>query len=101
MMVDQQLLGRVLKDAMKAGRYAIGAKEVVSEMKASKVVITSTSLTGKLSEELASEAAKNKVPVVSVAKTSAQLGRMIGRPYSVSAIALRNVSEQDLSALQV
>jgi large subunit ribosomal protein L30e len=99
-MVDQQILGRVLKEAMKAGKYTLGTKEVVSEVKSSKIVIAASSISGKAGEKLKAEAEKNKVPVVILDKNSAQLGRLLGRPYKVSAIALRQVSDSDLRQLQ-
>ncbi len=99
-MVDQQILGRVLKDAMKGGKFTLGTREVISEVKSSKVVIAASSMAGKAGEPLKAEAEKNKVPVVILDKNSAQLGRLLGRPYKVSAIALRQITESDLRQLQ-
>ena len=99
-MVDQQLLGRVLKEAMKTGKYTLGAKEVLSEVKSSKVVIAASGLAGKPGEAIRSEAQKNNVPLVLLDRNSMQLGRLLGRPYRVSAIAIRSISESDLRSLQ-
>jgi ribosomal protein L30E len=98
---DQQVLARVLKEAMKSGKYTIGTKEVISELKSAKMVIAASTLTGRDSEGLglAVEAEKNKVPIVKIDKSSAQLGRMLGRPFRVSAIALRVVAEGDFRQL--
>jgi ribosomal protein L30E len=100
-MGDQQVLARVLKEAVKTGKYTIGTKEVISELKSAKMVIAASTLSIVESEEggLVKEAEKNKVPVVKIDKSSAQLGRMIGRPYRVSAIALRVVAEGDFRQL--
>ena len=84
-MVDQQLLGRVLKEAMKSGKYTLGTKEVVSEVKSSKLVIAAAALPGKSGKQLRDEAEKNKVPLIVLDRNSAQLGRLLGRPYKVSA----------------
>jgi large subunit ribosomal protein L30e len=99
-MVDQQLLGRVLKEAMKSGKYTLGTKEVVSEVKSSKLVIAASVLPGKSGQRLKEEAEKNKVPLLVLDKNSAQLGRLLGRPYKVSAVAIRSISESDLRQLQ-
>jgi len=99
-MVDQQALGRVLKEAMKGGKYTLGTKEVFSEVKSSKIVIAASTVSGKAGEALRQEAEKNKVPMVTIDKNSAQLGKLLGRPYKVSAIALRQISESDLRSLQ-
>jgi ribosomal protein L30E len=98
-MVDQQALGRVLKEAMKGGKYTVGTKEVISEMKSAKLVIAAGTPSNVGGGALAAEAAKNKVPVVRVDRSSSQLGRMLGRPYKVSAVGLRVVAESDLRLL--
>jgi len=99
-MVDQQTLGRVLKEAMKGGKYTLGTKEVLSEVKSSKVVIAASSAVGPSGDKLRLETEKNKVPLVVLDKNSAQLGKLLGRPYKVSAVALRQVTESDLRQLQ-
>ncbi len=99
-MVDQQVLGRVLKEAMKTGKYTLGTREVISEVKSSKVVIAAGSLPGKAGRQVREEAEKNKVPLVILDRNSAQLGRLLGRPYRVSAVAIRSISDSDLRQLQ-
>jgi large subunit ribosomal protein L30e len=99
-MADQQVLGRVLKEAMKAGKYSIGTKEVLAEIKSAKVVIAASSLKPSAGDALSREAEKNRVPVVRIDKNSAQLGRMLGRPYKVSAVGIRSASEADVKQLQ-
>ncbi len=98
---DQQALARVLKEAMKSGKYTIGTKEVISELKSAKMVIAASTLNEKSGDEggLLKEAEKSKVPVVRIDKSSAQLGKMVGRPFRVSAIALRVVAEVDFREL--
>jgi large subunit ribosomal protein L30e len=98
---DQQVLARVLKEALKSGKYTIGTKEVISELKSAKMVVAASTLSAGSKEEggLISEAAKNKVPIVSIDRSSAQLGRMLGKPYRVSAISLRVVAEGDFRQL--
>jgi ribosomal protein L30E len=100
-MGDQQVLARVLKEAIKSGKYTIGTKEVISELKSAKMVVAASTLSDAGSEEggLISEAEKSKVPIVKIDKSSAQLGRMLGRPFRVSAIALRVVAEGDYRQL--
>ena len=99
-MVDQQVLGRVLKEAMKSGKYTLGTKEVMGEVKSSKLVIAASSITPTVGNRLRLETEKSKVPLLVLDRNSAQLGRLLGRPYKVSAVALRSVSDSDLRALQ-
>jgi len=98
---DQQVVARILKEAVKTGKYTIGTKEVISELKSSKLVIAASTISSLGSPEggLLKEAEKNKVPVVKIDKSSAQLGRMMGKPFRVSAIALRVVAEGDFRQL--
>ena len=98
---DQQVLARILKEAVKSGKYTIGTKEVISELKSAKMVIAASTISSMNSEEggLVKEAEKSKVPVVRIDKSSAELGRMLGRPFRVSAIALRVVAEGDFRQL--
>ncbi len=100
-MGDQQVIARVLKEAMKTGKYTIGTKEVISELKSSKMVIAASTISSENAAEdgLVMQAEKNKVPVVRIDKSSAELGRMIGRPFRVSAISLRVVAEGDFRQL--
>ncbi len=96
---SEPVLGRVFKDAMKSGKCTLGTKEVIGEMKSSKVVVASKSASASSKAQLTAEAAKNKVPLVYVDRTSAQLGKMLGRPFRVSAIGLRVISDNDLRQL--
>jgi ribosomal protein L30E len=98
---DQQVLARILKEAMKSGKYTIGTKEVISDLKSAKMVVAASTISSRDSEEggLVKEAEKSKVPIVKIDKSSAQLGKMIGRPFRVSAIALRVVAEGDYRQL--
>jgi ribosomal protein L30E len=98
---DQQVLARVLKEALKSGKFTIGTKEVISELKSSKMVIAASTIASTASAYggLLKEAEKHNVPVVKIDKSSAQLGKMLGRPFRVSAIALRVVAEGDFRQL--
>ena len=98
---DQQVLARVIKEAIKTGKFTIGTKEVISELKSSKLVITASTISslGSPAGGLLKEAEKNKVPVVQIDKSSSQLGRLMGKPFRVSAIALRVVAEGDFRQL--
>ena len=98
-MVDTAQLSKVLKDAMKGGKSALGAKESIAGVKGSKAVLCTRSLPPSLGEKLREEAKKHNVPVVELTQSSAELARLIGRPYKVSAMALRNVSDSGVKQL--
>jgi large subunit ribosomal protein L30e len=98
-LVDSAQLLKVLKDAMKGGKSAVGAKESIAAVKGSKAVLCTRSIPAALGARLRDEAKKHGVPVVELTQSSAELARMIGRPYKVSAIAVRNVSDSDVKLL--
>ena len=98
-MVDSAQLSKVLKDAMKGGKSAVGAKESMAAVKGSKAVLCTRSIPAKLGAKLREEARKHGVPVVELTQSSAELAKMVGKPYRVSAIAVRNVSDSDIKLL--
>ncbi len=97
--MDTASLSKVLKDAMKSGKYAMGAKESIAGMKGAKALLFTRSVPPVLGAKLKAEAKKHNVPLVELPMTSAELAKMLGRPYKVSAVALRSVSEADLKGL--
>jgi large subunit ribosomal protein L30e len=97
--VENAFLSKVLKEAMKGGKSAVGAKESIAGVKGSKAVLCTRSIPSSMGAKLREEAKKHGVPVVELPKSSVELARMVGRPYKVSAMALRNVSESDVKQL--
>ena len=81
------------------GKSAVGAKESISSMKGTKVLLFTRSVPPGLGSKLKAEAEKHGVPVVELPQTSSELARMVGRPYRVSAIALRSVGDADVKQL--
>ena len=97
--MDSAQLSKVLKDAMKGGKSAVGAKESIAAVKGSKAILCTRSIPATLGAKLREEAKKHGVPVVELPQSSAELARMVGKPYRVSAIAIRNVSDSDIKLL--
>lgn len=98
-MVDNAQLSKVLKDAVKGGKSSFGAKDAIAAVKGSKGVLVTKSIPPDLGVKLREEANKHGVPVVELTLSSAELARMVGKPYKVSAMALRNVSDTDVKQL--
>ncbi len=98
-MVETPVLSRILKEAMKGGKSTVGAKETIASMKGAKALLFTRSVPPRLGAKLRAEAEKNGVPVVEVGISSAELARMLGRPYRVSAMALKSISEADVKQL--
>ena len=98
-MVDNATLAKILKEAMKSGKSVFGAKEAMADMKGSKALLCTKSVPKSMGEKLRAAAEKSEVPVVELAITSAELARMVGKPYKVSTIALKSVGEADMKQL--
>jgi large subunit ribosomal protein L30e len=98
-MVEPAQVSKTLKEAMKSGKYSLGAREVLTSIKGSKAIIFTKSVPLVIAVRLREAAQKQGVPVIDLNATSAELARMIGRPYKVSAMALRSLSEADLKQL--
>ena len=98
-MVDSAHLSKVLKEAMKGGKSAVGAKESIAAVKGSKGILLTKSVPPALGARLRDEAKEHGVPVIELSQSSTELARLMGRPYKVSAVALRNVSDADLKQL--
>ncbi len=98
-MVDTALLSKFLKEAMKGGKSAVGAKESMASMKGSKAVLCARSLPADLLAKVKKEAEKQGVPVVELQQTSAELAALVGRPYRVSTVAVKGVSDSDVKQL--
>ncbi len=98
-MAEPAQVSKTLKEVMKSGKYSLGAREVLTSMKGSKAVICTKSVPYAVKARLREEAQKLGVPVIDLNATSAELARMIGRPYKVSAMAVRSLSESDLKQL--
>ncbi len=98
-LADTAQLQKVLKDALKGGKSAVGAKESIAGVKGSKGVLITRSIPSALGSKLRDEANKYNVPVVELQQSSAELARLVGKPYKVSAMALRNVSDSDVRLL--
>jgi large subunit ribosomal protein L30e len=98
-MVEAALLNRVLKDAMKSGKSAVGVKESLAAVKGSKAILCTRSVPEALGGRLRTEAKKQEVPVLELEMSSSELARLVGRPYRVSAVALKGVSDADVNQL--
>jgi ribosomal protein L30E len=97
--VEHAQLSKILKGAMKGGKYAIGAKEAIAGMKGAKAVVCTRSLPAGLGAKLREEAKKHNASVIEPDISSVELARMIGKPYRVSALVLKSLGEAELKQL--
>ncbi len=98
-MIDEKTLSKTLTGVAKTGKYIAGYKEVWKSVKGSKVVITSSSLTNDETKKLQEACNAATVPFLQVPVTSVGLGRALGKQFRVSALAVKNQGDANLSAI--
>ena len=92
-------LEKALTDAIKARKRILGTKQIVSNMKDSKLVVISKSIPTMSAEKIEKTAQENNVPLVHFNDTSIILGKLCGLPFRVSAISLSTLSSTNIQAI--
>ena len=92
-------LEKALTEAIKARKRILGTKQIVSNMKDSKLVVISKSIPTISAEKIEKTAQENNVPLVHFNDTSIILGKLCGLPFRVSAISLSTVSNTNVQAI--
>ena len=92
-------LEKIIKEAKSSNKYKEGIKEVKSNIKGSKLIIVSSSLNDADEEFLEKTSKDHKVPIYHYNDNSIKLGKLFNRPYRISAVAIKAVSEDDINAL--
>jgi len=97
--LSEKALGDFFSKVMKTGRYHIGLREVLKNLKDARLVVVSSSLS---EEELASieEGLKGRsVPLIRYEGDSVKLGRVCGLPFRVKAVSVRHPGEASIRKL--
>jgi large subunit ribosomal protein L30e len=97
--VDEKYLEKTLKTVMKSGKYVIGVKEVSKSVRGSKVVLYCTSTTGPKIDDLLAECGASNIPTFRFEPGSVKLGKLCGKNFRVSALAIKSAGEADLRSL--
>lgn len=86
---------RIIKSAVKSGRVYFGAKQATQTAKNGNAVsiILATNAPSSTVDEVKRYAEQNGIPVFSYAGRSVDLGRLCGRPFSVSVLTVRTLSD--------
>ena len=92
-------LEKALTDAIKARKRILGTKQIVSNIKDSKLIVISKSIRTMSAEKIEKTAQENNVPLVHFNDTSIILGKLCGLPFRVSAISLSTVSNTNVQAI--
>ena len=92
-------LEKIIKEAKSSNKYKEGIKEVKSNIKGTKLIIVSTSVNNADKQSLEKSSKEYKVPIYYYGENSIKLGRLFNKPYRISTVVLKGVSEEDISAL--
>ncbi len=92
-------LEKIIKEAKSSNKYKEGVKEVRSNVKGSKLIIVSTSLSNIDKQFIEEHCKELKVPIYYYGDSSIKLGRLFNRPYRISTVALKSVVDEDVNAL--
>ena len=94
-----KLLEKALTDAIKERKRTLGAKQIVSSMKSSKLVVISQSVPIKITKKIEESAQNDNVPLIRFNDTSVILGKLCGLQFRVSAISLSSLSNPNVQAI--
>jgi|SRR5579872_6372907 len=94
-----KLLEKIIKDAMDDKKCSLGAKEVISSTKNSKLIILSQSIPKNILQKIQETATNSKVPTLNFNGSSVELGRLCGTQFRISALSLKTLSETNLKSL--
>jgi large subunit ribosomal protein L30e len=92
-------LEKALTNAIKERKRTLGAKQVISSMGKSKLVVISKSVPSEISQKIVESAQNNDVPLLHFHDTSVILGKLCGLQFSVSAISINSLSNTNVQAI--
>jgi large subunit ribosomal protein L30e len=94
-----KLLEKVIKEAMDDNKCSLGAKEVVTSMKSSKLIILSDSVPKNILQKIYETAKTSKIPTMNFKGSSVTLGRLCGTQFRISALSLKSLSDANLKSI--
>jgi len=94
-----KLLEKVIKEAMEDNKCSLGAKEVVTSIKNSKLVILSDSVPKNKLQKIHETAKNSKISILNFKGSSVALGRLCGTQFRISALSLKTLSDTNLKSI--
>ena len=94
-----KLLEKALTNAIKERKRTLGAKQIISSMKNSKLVVISQSVPTKTAKKIEESAQNNNVPLIHFNDTSLILAKLCGLQFRVLAISLSSLSNTNVQAI--
>ena len=94
-----KLLEKALTSAIKERKRTLGAKQIISSIEKSKLIVISQSVPSEISQKIEESAQNNDVPLLHFHNTSVVLGKLCGLQFSVSVISINSLSDTNVQAI--
>ena len=94
-----KLLEKALTNAIKERKRTLGAKQIMSSIEKSKLIVISQSVPSEISQKIEESAQNNDVPLLHFHNTSVILGKLCGLQFSVSVISINSLSDTNVQAI--
>ena len=94
-----KILEKALKDALKEDKITMGAKQVLSSVKNSKLIVLSQSVEKEIFEKIQTNAQKEKTPFVNFLGTSVALGRLCGLQFRISTLSFTSLTDANIKSI--
>jgi len=94
-----KLLEKALTNAIKERKRTLGAKQIISSIEKSKLIVISQSVPSEISQKIEESAQNNDVPLLHFHNTSVVLGKRCGLQFSVSVISINSLSDTNVQAI--
>ncbi len=94
-----KLLEKSLRDARKEKKLTMGARQVLSSVQNSKLIVLSQSVKKGMLEQIESDVKKEKIPLVHFQGTSVALGRLCGLQFRISAISFTSIDDTVINSI--
>ena len=88
-----------LEMVKRGGKMSFGLRTSMKYAKSAKLVIVSNCVSEEEIEKLKAVASRSRTPVIFYNITSAELGKVAGRPHPVKALAVNTLGDADLNKL--
>ena len=94
-----KILEKALKDALKEDKITMGAKQVLTSVKNSKLIVLSQSVKKEMFEKIQSDAKKKKIPFVNFQGTSVALGKLCGLQFRISTLSFTSLTDANIKSI--
>ena len=98
-MSKMKILEKIIKESISNNKYKRGIKEVKSNIKGSKLLILSNTVTSKDRQFIETQASEYNVPIYNLQENSVKLGRLFNKSYRISSVSLKNIQDEDIKEL--